>query len=306
MRPASRWLKPAWGRLRVATHRARLVSGGFNCIGSVPRSVRRDVIRPTWTRRASRPAVPRDVHDGGLRPLSQISTPSGAVHLEAAPTATRSRAGSFANQRTADDDAKHAPKGHHAALRESVPTLAGLAFAQSVTTGDSKSGAPTDAVGSPRSPREARLFSARASRLRARPRPLRQLLEDREHTAATKTAASRPCLSAATAASPTARLHAKASSSAPRPPRARAHARAPASCERTVGDLQRRSDSTRATLPHSALRNGVLESRREARVYYRVKDPRTFQLLEVARQILTTNLTQSQELLDQLSESPQA
>ena len=54
-------------------------------------------------------------------------------------------------------------------------------------------------------------------------------------------------------------------------------------------------------------KHGVLDSRREGTsVYYRVKDPRTFQLLEVARQILTTNLTQSQELLDQLSESAQA
>ena len=45
-------------------------------------------------------------------------------------------------------------------------------------------------------------------------------------------------------------------------------------------------------------KHGVLDSRREGTsVYYRVKDPRTFQLLEVARQILTTNLTQSQRLL---------
>lgn len=79
--------------------------------------------------------------------------------------------------------------------------------------------------------------------------------------------------------------------------------------ERTVGDLQVALglDSS-GTSQHLGLlrKHGVLDSRREGTsVYYRVKDPRTFQLLEVARQILTTNLTQSQELLDQLSESPQ-
>jgi DNA-binding transcriptional ArsR family regulator len=79
--------------------------------------------------------------------------------------------------------------------------------------------------------------------------------------------------------------------------------------ERTVGDLQAALglDSS-GTSQHLGLlrKHGVLDSRREGTsVYYRVKDPRTFQLLEVARQILTTNLTQSQELLDQLSESPQ-
>lgn len=80
--------------------------------------------------------------------------------------------------------------------------------------------------------------------------------------------------------------------------------------ERTVGDLQAALglDSSNTSQHLGLLRkHGVLESRREGTsVYYRVKDPRTFQLLEVARQILTTNLTQSQELLDQLSESPQA
>jgi DNA-binding transcriptional ArsR family regulator len=80
--------------------------------------------------------------------------------------------------------------------------------------------------------------------------------------------------------------------------------------ERTVGDLQAALglDSS-GTSQHLGLlrKHGVLESRREGtNVYYRVKDPRTFQLLEVARQILTTNLTQSQELLEQLSESPPA
>jgi ArsR family transcriptional regulator len=48
----------------------------------------------------------------------------------------------------------------------------------------------------------------------------------------------------------------------------------------------------------------VLESRREGTsVYYRIKDPRMLQLLEVARQILTTNLTESQALLGQLADT---
>ncbi len=80
--------------------------------------------------------------------------------------------------------------------------------------------------------------------------------------------------------------------------------------ERTVGDLQIALglDSS-GTSQHLGLlrRHGILESRREGTsVYYRISDPRTFQLLDVARQILTTNLTQSQELLDQLAETPRA
>lgn len=75
--------------------------------------------------------------------------------------------------------------------------------------------------------------------------------------------------------------------------------------ERTVGDLQNALglDSSGTSQHLGVLRkNGMLESRREGtNVYYRVKDPRTFQLLEVARQILTTNLAESQQLLDQLA-----
>jgi DNA-binding transcriptional ArsR family regulator len=75
--------------------------------------------------------------------------------------------------------------------------------------------------------------------------------------------------------------------------------------ERTVGDLQSALglDSSGTSQHLGVLRkSGILESRREGtNVYYRVKDPRTFQLLEVARQILTTNLAESQELLDQLA-----
>jgi DNA-binding transcriptional ArsR family regulator len=77
--------------------------------------------------------------------------------------------------------------------------------------------------------------------------------------------------------------------------------------ERTVGDLQSALglDSS-GTSQHLGVlrRHGVLESRRDGTsVYYRIKDPRTFQLLEVAREIITSNLTASQELLGQLADS---
>ena len=62
--------------------------------------------------------------------------------------------------------------------------------------------------------------------------------------------------------------------------------------ERTVGDLQSALglDSSGTSQHLGVLRkHGVLESRREGTsVYYRIKDPRMLQLLEVARQILTT------------------
>jgi DNA-binding transcriptional ArsR family regulator len=77
--------------------------------------------------------------------------------------------------------------------------------------------------------------------------------------------------------------------------------------ERTVGDLQSALglDSGGTSQHLGVLRkHGVLESRREGtNVYYRIKDPRMLQLLETARQILTTNLTESQQLLGQLTDS---
>jgi DNA-binding transcriptional ArsR family regulator len=78
--------------------------------------------------------------------------------------------------------------------------------------------------------------------------------------------------------------------------------------ERTVGDLQGQLglDSSGTSQHLSALRKqGLLESRREGTsVYYRVRDPRLFQLLEVARQILTSNLADTQALLDGLRQTP--
>ena len=76
--------------------------------------------------------------------------------------------------------------------------------------------------------------------------------------------------------------------------------------ERTVGDLQQALglDSSGTSQHLGVLRNrGVLQSRREGTsVYYRVKDPRTFDLLDTARRVITTTIQDSQELLTQLAD----
>lgn len=75
--------------------------------------------------------------------------------------------------------------------------------------------------------------------------------------------------------------------------------------ERSVGELQAELhlDSSGTSQHLGVLRRlGVLESRREGTsVFYRVRDPRTFELLEVARQILTSSLQATQALLTELS-----
>ena len=75
--------------------------------------------------------------------------------------------------------------------------------------------------------------------------------------------------------------------------------------ERTVGDLQHelQMDSSGTSQHLGALRkHGILEGRREGTsVYYTVRDPRIFQLLEVARQILTSSLIESQAVLGELT-----
>jgi DNA-binding transcriptional ArsR family regulator len=77
--------------------------------------------------------------------------------------------------------------------------------------------------------------------------------------------------------------------------------------ERTVGDLQAalELDSSGTSQHLTAMRRqGLLESRKDgAKVYYRVKDPRTFQLLEIAREILTTQLEESRAMLGDLAAS---
>ena len=75
--------------------------------------------------------------------------------------------------------------------------------------------------------------------------------------------------------------------------------------ERTVGDLQQELglDSS-GTSQHLGVmrRQGILDTRREGTsIFYRVRDPRIFQLLAVARQILTTALADSRELYEELS-----
>ena len=76
--------------------------------------------------------------------------------------------------------------------------------------------------------------------------------------------------------------------------------------ERTVGDLQAELDlDSSGTSQHlAALRQqGVLDSRRAGTsVYYRIKDPRISQLLAVAKQILTSALSDSHALLSDLAE----
>lgn len=75
--------------------------------------------------------------------------------------------------------------------------------------------------------------------------------------------------------------------------------------ERSVGALQEALDldSSAASQHLAALRRqGFVTSRREGTsVYYRVSDPRTLQLLELAREIIAATLEQNQALLDELA-----
>ncbi len=76
--------------------------------------------------------------------------------------------------------------------------------------------------------------------------------------------------------------------------------------ERTVGELQAELelDSSGTSQHLAALRQlGVLDSRRAGTsTFYRIRDPRVSQLLAVAKQILTSALTDSQALLGDLVE----
>ena len=75
--------------------------------------------------------------------------------------------------------------------------------------------------------------------------------------------------------------------------------------ERPVGELQAALgiDSSGTSQHLGALRKqGLIEGRRVGTsVYYRVKDPRSFQLLEVARQILTGHFEDTQAILGELA-----
>lgn len=78
--------------------------------------------------------------------------------------------------------------------------------------------------------------------------------------------------------------------------------------ELTVGKLQAELgiDSSGASQHLAAMRRqGLLESRREGTsVFYRVRDPRVFQLLETARQLIGSHLEETQALLGALDDSP--
>jgi DNA-binding transcriptional ArsR family regulator len=75
--------------------------------------------------------------------------------------------------------------------------------------------------------------------------------------------------------------------------------------ERTVGDLQAALglDSSGTSQHLTAMRRqGLLESRRSGtNVFYRVRDPRIFQLLAIARQLLTSQLEEARDLLGNLA-----
>ena len=75
--------------------------------------------------------------------------------------------------------------------------------------------------------------------------------------------------------------------------------------ERSVGALQNelQMDSSGTSQHLGVLRkHGILEGRRDGTsVYYTVRDPRIFQLLEVSKQILTSSLTESQAVLGELA-----
>jgi len=75
--------------------------------------------------------------------------------------------------------------------------------------------------------------------------------------------------------------------------------------ELSVGDLQAslEMDSSGTSQHLGALRHqGIVESRREGTsVLYRVKDPRTFQLLETAREILSGHFEEAQVILGELA-----
>ncbi len=77
--------------------------------------------------------------------------------------------------------------------------------------------------------------------------------------------------------------------------------------EMSVQELQAalQIESGGASQHLSALRRQrVLATRRQGTsVFYRVRDPRTFQLLEVARLILTSHLQYTQTLLDDLNDA---
>jgi len=74
--------------------------------------------------------------------------------------------------------------------------------------------------------------------------------------------------------------------------------------EMTVGDLQAELeiDSSGASQHLAAMRRqGILEARKEGTsVFYSVRDPRVFQMLESARQVIGSHLAEANALLGEL------
>jgi DNA-binding transcriptional ArsR family regulator len=75
--------------------------------------------------------------------------------------------------------------------------------------------------------------------------------------------------------------------------------------DKTVGELQAalELDSSGTSQHLAALRRrGIVESRKTGTtVHYSVRDPRIFQLLEIARQMISANLAETVALLEELS-----
>lgn len=74
--------------------------------------------------------------------------------------------------------------------------------------------------------------------------------------------------------------------------------------ERSVGELAGDLELEQSNVSQQlgVLRaKGIIESRRDgATVYYRVKDPRVFKLLAIARDIITSALSETKDLLEDL------
>ena len=80
--------------------------------------------------------------------------------------------------------------------------------------------------------------------------------------------------------------------------------------EQSVGALQAELNlESSGTSQHLGVlrRHGVLETRKEGTtVFYQVRDPRTFQLLDSARQIISSSLEAAHVLLGELATPPSA
>jgi len=80
--------------------------------------------------------------------------------------------------------------------------------------------------------------------------------------------------------------------------------------EKTVGELQTLLDDEPAPASqHLALlrAKGIVSGRKNGNnVYYSVRDPKIFELLDVAREIFNAHLTDTQEMLKELADEEEA